>query len=114
MESKATVIRAGQKQKVSSTDLVPGDLLLFMVKRRSFAMLCKNCREVKYANRKSTRVSQRGANESKEILEVVRKTRSNLLVMGAYSRNRMSQLIFGGVTEFVIRRTTIPVFMLHT
>ena len=63
---------------------------------------------------KSTRVSQRGANESKEILEVVRKTRSDLLVMGAYSRNRMSQLIFGSVTEFVIRRTTIPVFMLHT
>lgn len=63
---------------------------------------------------KSTRVSQRGANESKEILAVVRKTRSDLLVMGAYSRNRMSQLMFGGVTEFVIRRTTIPVFMLHT
>jgi nucleotide-binding universal stress UspA family protein len=63
---------------------------------------------------KSTRVSQRGANEAKEILEVVRKTRSDLLVMGAYSRNRMSQLMFGGVTEFVIRRTTIPVFMLHT
>ena len=28
MESEATVIRAGQKQKVSSTDLVPGDLVL--------------------------------------------------------------------------------------
>jgi len=28
MESAATVIRAGQKQKVSSTDLVPGDLVL--------------------------------------------------------------------------------------
>jgi Ca2+-transporting ATPase len=39
MESKATVIRAGQKQKVSSTDPAPGDLLLFMAKRRSFARL---------------------------------------------------------------------------
>ena len=28
MESEATVIRAGQKQKVSSTDLVPGDMVL--------------------------------------------------------------------------------------
>jgi len=28
MESEATVIRAGQKQEVSSTDLVPGDLVL--------------------------------------------------------------------------------------
>ena len=39
MESKVTVIKAGQKQKVSSTDPVPGDLLLFMAKRRSFARL---------------------------------------------------------------------------
>jgi len=28
MESEATVIRAGQKQRVSSTDLIPGDLVL--------------------------------------------------------------------------------------
>jgi len=33
--------------------------------------------------------------------------------MGAYSRNRMSQLVFGGVTEYMLKRTSIPVLMLH-
>ena len=59
-------------------------------------------------------MSQRGEEEPKEILEVVRGTRSDLLVMGAYSRSRMTELILGGVTEFMLSHTSIPVFMLHT
>jgi len=68
---------------------------------------------LKYWGVKSTRVSQRGHDEAKEILQAVRETRADLLVMGAYSRNRMSQLILGGVTDFMIRRAPIPVLMLH-
>jgi nucleotide-binding universal stress UspA family protein len=38
---------------------------------------------------------------------------ADLLVMGAYSRNRFRQLIFGGVTEHMLFRTELAVFMLH-
>jgi len=34
-------------------------------------------------------------------------------VMGAYSRHRLRQLIFGGVTEHMLFNTDIPALMLH-
>ena len=37
----------------------------------------------------------------------------NLLVVGAYSRSRLRELILGGVTEHVMTSANIPVFMLH-
>lgn len=69
---------------------------------------------LRYWGIKSTRVSRRGHHESKEILDVVSKTRSDLLVMGAYSRNRMAERVFGGVTEYMLRRASVPVLLLHT
>jgi nucleotide-binding universal stress UspA family protein len=36
------------------------------------------------------------------------------MVMGAYSRNRFSEMVFGGVTEFMLYRASIPVIMLHS
>ncbi|MFK8029068.1 MAG: universal stress protein [Gammaproteobacteria bacterium] len=41
-------------------------------------------------------------------------TNSDLLVMGAYSRSRLRQRIFGGVTEYMLTRASIPVLMLQT
>ncbi len=38
---------------------------------------------------------------------------ADLLVMGAYSRSRLRQLILGGVTQHVLTRAPIPVFMAH-
>jgi nucleotide-binding universal stress UspA family protein len=37
----------------------------------------------------------------------------NLLIVGAYSRSRLRQLILGGVTEHVMTSAQMPVFMLH-
>jgi nucleotide-binding universal stress UspA family protein len=37
----------------------------------------------------------------------------NLLVVGAYSRSRLRELVLGGVTEHVMTSAEIPVFMLH-
>jgi nucleotide-binding universal stress UspA family protein len=37
----------------------------------------------------------------------------NLLIVGAYSRSRLRQLILGGVTEHVMTSAEMPVFMLH-
>lgn len=69
---------------------------------------------LKYWDIKSEHVSTKGMDESKEIMATCKSTGSDLLVMGAYSRNRLSELIFGGVTEFMLQRASIPVLMLHT
>jgi nucleotide-binding universal stress UspA family protein len=37
----------------------------------------------------------------------------NLLVVGAYSRSRLRELILGGVTEHVMTSAEVPVFMVH-
>ncbi|MGB5609609.1 universal stress protein [Eudoraea sp.] len=69
---------------------------------------------LKYWGIKSERVATQGKNESKEILATFKSTESDLLLMGAYSRNRMSKLVFGGVTEFMLKQSSIPILMLHT
>ena len=38
---------------------------------------------------------------------------ADLLVMGAFSRSRLRQLILGGVTQHVLTRAPMPVFMAH-
>ena len=37
----------------------------------------------------------------------------NLLVVGGYSRSRLRELMFGGVTGFLLAEADIPVFMVH-
>ena len=69
---------------------------------------------LKYWGVQSERISAPGKDEPKEIIAAYKSTRSDLLVMGAYSRNRMSQLVFGSVTEYMLNRASIPVFMLYT
>ena len=69
---------------------------------------------LKYWGIKSEHVSTRGKGETAEIVEAYKSTGSNLLLMDAYSRNRMSQLVFGGVTEYMLKRASLPVLMLHS
>lgn len=47
------------------------------------------------------------------LLAAAAEDRVNLLVIGAYSRSRLRELILGGVTEHVLTSAEIPVFMLH-
>lgn len=63
---------------------------------------------------KSERVVTRGDDDARELLGAYRAGKCDLMVMGAYSRNRLSQRVFGGVTEFMLYRTSIPVMMLHS
>jgi nucleotide-binding universal stress UspA family protein len=58
-------------------------------------------------------LATRGRSVEKEIEGAYRETESDLLVMGAYSRHRLRQLIFGGVTEHMLFRADIPALMLH-
>ena len=71
-------------------------------------------RYLKYWGIQSERVSTKGKDEAQQIVTAYRSMNSDLLVMGAYSRSRMSQLVFGGVTDYMLKRASIPVFMLHT
>lgn len=57
----------------------------------------------------------RGADRDagKALLDAAASTEANLLVMGAYGRNRFSEWMFGGATRHVFAHAAIPVFMRH-
>ena len=59
------------------------------------------------------RVHTKGGDVEKEIERAYRDADGDLLIMGAYSRHRFRQLVFGGVTEHMLFKTEIPVLMLH-
>lgn len=47
------------------------------------------------------------------LLSAVKKSKANLLVMGAYTHSRLKELLFGGVTRHVFQHATVPVLMTH-
>jgi nucleotide-binding universal stress UspA family protein len=55
----------------------------------------------------------RGRDVDDEIGRSYRDMGADLLVMGAYSRHRMRERIFGGVTETMLFRSNLPVLMYH-
>ena len=69
---------------------------------------------LKFWGVKSKRVKATGKHDSQSILKAYRECKSDLLVMGAYSRSRLRQRIFGGVTNHMLNKAEIPVLMLHT
>jgi nucleotide-binding universal stress UspA family protein len=54
-----------------------------------------------------------GRNVNEEITATCRDAGADLLVMGAYSRSRLNERIFGGVTETMLFRSSLPVLMYH-
>ncbi|MBT8089622.1 MAG: universal stress protein [Gammaproteobacteria bacterium] len=62
---------------------------------------------------KSKRVKTRGSDVEAELLASYKEADADLLIAGAYSRNRWREKIFGGMTEFLIRKARIPVLMRH-
>lgn len=62
---------------------------------------------------RSERMTTRGRRVEREITETFQRTGSDLLVMGAYSRQRLRELVFGGVTESMLFGSELPVLMLH-
>jgi nucleotide-binding universal stress UspA family protein len=47
------------------------------------------------------------------LLGAARNAGADLLVMGAYSRSRFAELIFGGVTQHVLGHADLPVLLAH-
>ena len=58
-------------------------------------------------------IKTNGDNVEDEIVETYRETQSDLLMMGAYSRNHWREKIFGGMTNHILYKTNVPVLMLH-
>ena len=58
-------------------------------------------------------VRARGQDVTHRLLDLYRTTESNLLVVGAYSRSRLREMIFGGLTEYLLNEADIPVLMHH-
>lgn len=54
-----------------------------------------------------------GHDAGRLLLAQAAEERSDLLVMGAYGRSRMREVILGGATRHVLRHTPIPVLMAH-
>ena len=63
---------------------------------------------------KSERVVTGGDDDARELLGAYRAGKCDLMVMGAYSRNRFGQTVFGGVTESMLHHATIPVIVQHS
>ena len=55
----------------------------------------------------------KGINVGGEILTRAADGAADLIVMGAYGRSRMRELVFGGATREVLAHMTVPVFMSH-
>ena len=47
------------------------------------------------------------------ILDYCARNSPDVLVMGAYSHTRLRENLFGGVTQHVFRKMTVPVLMAH-
>lgn len=63
---------------------------------------------------KATVHSTPGHKEENELLNAYRDSKSDLLLMGAYSRSRFREIIFGGMTQYMLWKAKIPVIMQHT
>ncbi len=62
---------------------------------------------------RTERILTRGERPERDITKTFERTGSDLLVMGAYSRQRLRELVFGGVTESMLFDSELPVLMLH-
>ncbi len=62
----------------------------------------------------STSEITRGRNPEKELLQQYDDNRSNLLVMGAYSRSHLLERVLGGVTYAMMNEAKVNLFALHS
>ena len=61
----------------------------------------------------ASRIASTSDKVGKALLREASKAPGPLLVMGAYGHWRWREWVFGGVTEEVLRNTTMPVLMAH-
>jgi nucleotide-binding universal stress UspA family protein len=55
----------------------------------------------------------KGARTGEALLSAAMSTNADLLVMGAYTRSKLRQLMFGSVTGYIIAHAKLPVLLCH-
>jgi len=60
---------------------------------------------------KHVQLETRSGNFGRDIVNYASKANADLIVMGAYTRPRMTEAIFGGATRSVLKHMTTPVFL---
>lgn len=58
-------------------------------------------------------IKQNFQSTGEALLETALEHESGIMVMGAYSHNRLLEIIFGGVTQYMLENTRIPLWMVH-
>ena len=61
----------------------------------------------------ATVVAPQGRSNGQAVLEAAIDFGADLLVKGAYTHHRLTQLIFGGATQHILKHATLPVLMAH-
>lgn len=54
-----------------------------------------------------------GRTVSEQLRDAIRDHRADMLVMGGYGHSRLSELIFGGATRFMLQSMPVPVLISH-
>lgn len=62
---------------------------------------------------KTERKKTKGRNVPSELLAACKNAGSDLIVMGAYTRPRLAELWFGGVTEYMLFKSSVAIFANH-
>jgi len=62
---------------------------------------------------KAQHVRTRGRHIENELMDVCAQAKADLIVSGAYSRQRWYEKVLGGTTEFLIHEARLPVLMQH-
>jgi len=61
----------------------------------------------------ATSVNERHSNDGMTILARAAEMGADLIVMGGYGHSRLREVVFGGVTNHILKHHRIPVFMAH-
>jgi nucleotide-binding universal stress UspA family protein len=61
----------------------------------------------------SMSVGLEGRSTGEAVLDAARQRGSDLLIKGAFTRNRLRQMVFGGATRHIMEHADLPVLMAH-
>jgi len=56
---------------------------------------------------------QKSSLVGQELISEIEKSKHDLLVMGCYGHSELRELVFGGVTRFILKNMSVPVLMSH-
>ena len=58
-------------------------------------------------------MEEKDSSTGEALLKKTHELGADLLVMGAYTRSRLRQMLLGGVTSHMLEHADLPVFMSH-